>query len=105
MSNGSRATSRTTRKTRSGGWGWIQPCRTGSSTRNLHVDASRLGCDQLHIGKISSMSPHVARQDRNALDLRMRADEEVGQDAQTRAAGPAVALKDLTGDEQRLLRH
>ena len=35
MSNGSRAISRTTRKTRNAGSAWIPPCRIGSSTRSL----------------------------------------------------------------------
>jgi len=56
--------------------------------------------DHLHLRKVGAVRARVAREDGQARDLRMRADEEVGQHARAGPAGPAVPQIRFSGQEE-----
>src|SRR4051794_38984201 len=65
----------------------VQTHRSNALSARSHA---RLWRDHLHLRKVRAVATRVARKDRQAQDLRMRADEEVWQHARADAASPAV---------------
>jgi hypothetical protein len=62
---------------------------------------ARLRRNQRDAGKVRSVPPHIAGQDRAPERLRVRADEEVGKDSGANATEGTVTAKDLAREKKR----
>src|SRR5258708_6298539 len=97
--NGSRAITRTTKRTESAASASTPKRRTASNTSGLRARniaaASFFGRDQLHVGKIGSITPYIARKNRQARDLCMGANEEIRKNASPNASGGPISTECL----------